>query len=312
MPFRWRPDGDYVRDLPRTRRIMPFIMRKRNESIVFFEQRLDTSRTLTFLDDFRSRTGLHATMLHLLIYASAQMLKERSRMNRFVAGGRIFQRRGIWISFSAKKRKTEDAPIVLVKREIDPSWSFEELVRQIERGIREGRSDKPSTTDTELSLMFNLPTFMTGGLVWLLMKLDHFGLLPGAYIKKDPLFASVFIVNLGSINLDAGYHHLYEYGNIPMLIMAGRSKEEVVVSPDSKPTIRPTMVLCYSFDERIEDGLYGARVLEFMKRMMEDPALESFTDRRNAEREAFSDNGGTTFQDRSFPGLFKKIVQDLF
>ena len=193
-------------------------------------------------------------------------------MNRFVAGGRIFQRRGIWISFSAKKRKTEDAPIVLVKREIDPSWSFEELVRQIEGGISEGRSDKPSTTDTELSLMFKLPTLLVGWLVWLLMKLDHFGLLPGAYIKKDPLFASMFIVNLGSINLDAGYHHLYEYGNIPMLVMAGRSKEEVVVGPDDKPEVRSMMTLRYSFDERIEDGLYGARALQIVKKLVEDPS----------------------------------------
>jgi pyruvate/2-oxoglutarate dehydrogenase complex dihydrolipoamide acyltransferase (E2) component len=261
---------------------MPFIMRKRNESIVFFEQKLDTSRTLTFLDDFRSRTGLHATMLHLLIYASAQMLKERPRMNRFVAGGRIFQRRGTWISFSAKKKKTEDAPIVLVKREIDPSWSFEELVQQIEGGISEGRSDKPSVTDTELSLMFNLPTLLVGWLVWLLMRLDHFGLLPGVFIRKDPLFASIIIVNLGSINLDAGYHHLYEYGNIPMLIMAGRSREEVVVGPDGKPTIRPMMSLRYSFDERIEDGLYSARALEIMKRIIENPASAiSVSDQRN-------------------------------
>jgi hypothetical protein len=246
-------------------------MRKSNESTVFFEQKLDTSRTLTFLDNFRSRTGLHATMLHLLICASAQMLRERPRLNRIVAGGRIFQRRGIWISFSAKKRKTEDAPIVLVKREINPSWSFEELVRQIEGGISEGRSDKPSTTDTELSLMFKLPTLLVGWLVWLLMKLDHFGLLPGAYIKKDPLFASIFIVNLGSIDLDAGYHHLYEYGSIPMLIMAGRSKEEVVVGKDGNPEIRPMMTLRYSFDERIEDGLYGAQALEILKRIIRDP-----------------------------------------
>jgi len=273
MPFQWRPDGDYVRDLPRARRIMPFIMRKRNESIVFFEQKLDASRTLTFLNEFRSRTGLHATMLHLLIWASGQLLKDRPRMNRFIAGGRIFQRRGIWISFSAKKRKTEDAPIVLVKREIHPAWNFEELVRQIEGGISESRSDKLSTTDTELSLMLQLPVFLIGWLVWLLMKLNHFGLLPGSFIRKDPLFASMFIVNLGSINLDAGYHHLYEYGNIPMLIMAGRSKQEVVVGPDGNPLVRPMMTLRYSFDERIEDGLYGARALEIVKKIIEDPDI---------------------------------------
>jgi pyruvate/2-oxoglutarate dehydrogenase complex dihydrolipoamide acyltransferase (E2) component len=280
MPFRWRPDGDYVRNLPRTRRIMPLIMRKRNESLVFFEQKLNMSRALAFLDDFRFRTGLHATILHLLIYALAQVLKDRPRMNRFVAGGRIFQRRGIWISFSAKKRKTEDAPIVLVKREIDPSWSFEELVRQIEGGISEGRSDKFSTTDAELSLMFKLPVFLIGWLVWLLMKLDHFGLLPSSFIREDPLFASMLIANLGSIDLDAGFHHLYEYGNIPILIMAGRSKEEVVVGPDGKPEVRPIMTLRYSFDERIEDGLYAVRAPEIVKRIIEDPA-ESMSGQHN-------------------------------
>jgi len=272
MPFRWRPDGDFVRNLPRTRRIMPFIMRRRNESIVFFEQQVDTTKTLRFLKEFRERTGLRATLLHLLIYAVGQMLKERPRLNRFVAGGRIFQRRGIWVSFSAKKEKTEEAPIVIVKHEIHPSWSFEELVRKIEAGISEGRSDKPSTADTELSLLFKLPVFLTGWLVWIFIKLDHFGLLPGAFIRKDPLFASMFIANLGSIDLDAGYHHLYEYGNIPMLIMAGRSKEEVLVGPDGKPVVKPMMTLRYSFDERIEDGLYGARAIEILKKLIEDPA----------------------------------------
>ncbi len=272
MPFRWRADGDYVPDLPRTRRIMPFIMRKRNESNVFFEQKLDTTKTSAFLRNFRDRTGLRATMLHLLIYASGKMLKDWPRMNRFIAGGRIFQRRGIWISFSAKKRKTEDAPIVLVKREIDPAWNFEELVSRIEGGITESRSDKLSTTDTELSLMFKLPVFLIGWLVWLLMKLDHFGLLPGSFIKKDPLFASLFIANLGSIDLDAGFHHLYEYGNIPMLIMAGRSKEEVIAGLGGNPEVRTMMTLRYSFDERIEDGLYAGRALDIMKRIIEDPS----------------------------------------
>jgi len=51
MPFRWRPDGDFVRNLPRTRRIMPFIMRARNESIVFSEEQVDTTRTLRLLQE---------------------------------------------------------------------------------------------------------------------------------------------------------------------------------------------------------------------------------------------------------------------
>jgi pyruvate/2-oxoglutarate dehydrogenase complex dihydrolipoamide acyltransferase (E2) component len=104
------------------------------------------------------------------------------------------------------------------------------------------------------------------------MKLDHVGLLPGDFIRKDPLFASLFIANLGSIDMDAGYHHLYEYGNISVFMMVGRIHDEVVVGPDGKPTVRPMMTLRYSFDERIEDGLYAARALDIMKKIIEDPA----------------------------------------
>ena len=271
MPLRWRPDGDFVRNVPPTRRVLPFIMRTRTQSTVLFEQKIDTSNTQIFLRSFRDLTGLHATLLHLLIWAGTRVLRDRPRLNRFTAGGRLFQRRSIWISFSAKKRKTEDAPIVVVKRRIDPSWTFEELVRQIESGISEGRSDRPSVSDKEMGLLFRLPVVLIASIVRLLMRLDHLGLLPGAFIRKDPLFASMLIANLGSINMDAGFHHLYEYGNIPIFVMAGRSQEEVVAGSDGKPVVRPMMTLRYSFDERIEDGLYAARALQIIKELIENP-----------------------------------------
>ena len=271
MPFRWRPDGDFVRNVPFTRRVLPFIMRTRTQSTVLFEQKIDTSNTQIFLRSFRDLTGLHATLLHLLIWAGTRVLRDRPRLNRFTAGGRLFQRRSIWISFSAKKRKTDDAPVVVVKRKIDPLWTFEELVGQIESGINEGRSEKPSTSDKEMGLLFRLPVVLIASIVRLLMRLDHLGLLPGAFIRKDPLFASMLIANLGSINMDAGFHHLYEYGNIPIFVMAGRSQEEVVAGSDGKPVVRPMMTLRYSFDERIEDGLYAARALQIIKELIENP-----------------------------------------
>jgi hypothetical protein len=258
MPFGWRPDGDLARDIPATRRIMPFIMRTRSESTVYFEQRIRVEKTLAFLERFRARTGLRATVLHLLIWAAGRTIEARPRLNRFVAGARIYQRRGIWVSFSAKKAKSDDAPIVVVKREVDPRESFEALVRRIEEGIGEGRSDRRSATDKELSILLRLPTVLLGLLVRGQMLLDRLGLLPAAFYRHDPMYASLFIANLGSLDLDACYHHLYEYGNIPIFVAVGRIDAGV-------------MVLRYSFDERIEDGLYCVRALELLKQSLEDP-----------------------------------------
>lgn len=272
MVLRWRPDADLVTDVPATRRIMPFIMRTRNESIVFFEQKIDVAKTMTFLEDVRHQTGRKATMLHLALYAATRAIHERPRLNRFVKGSRIWARRGIWASFSAKKAKTDDAPIVVVKRRIDPAWSFVELVDQIENNVRESKSEKRSSTDKELALAFLLPTFLVKRVVWLLMWLDELGLLPRAVIDADPLYASFFVANLGSIGMPSAFHHLYEYGNIPIFATIGRAEDAFVLDEHGAPAKKRLMTVRYSFDERIEDGLYCARALELLKEIVEDPA----------------------------------------
>jgi hypothetical protein len=269
--LRWRPDGDHVSDVPLTRRIMPFIMRSKAESNVYFDQKVDMAATRAFLRAARERTGRHATLLHLIIYAAARVLNERPRLNRFTAGGRIWQRRGIWVTFSAKKGKTDDDPVILVKRRIDPAWSFDELVANVEGDIADGRSDKKSGTDKELELLFSFPLFVVSWFARLIMLLNHAGLLPSFFMRGDPMFTSIVIANLGSIRMDAGFHHLYEYGNCPIFLMVGQAQKELVPGDDDQPVVKELAALKYTFDERVEDGLYCLKALDALRGIVEDP-----------------------------------------
>lgn len=269
MIFARRPDGVPVK-VPYTRRIMPFLLRGRNESVVYFEQRIDVTETLEFLRRFREETGLRATLTHLLIWAVGQVLKARPRLNRFVAGGRLYQRKGIFVSFSAKKAKTDRDPIIVVKQRIDPSWSFQEVVERVEANLTQSRRQN-RRIDRELKALLRLPLPLLSLLVCFVRWLDQINLLPAFFYRDDPLYASVFIANLGSINMDAGFHHLYEYGNIPVFITMGRVKKEVVADEHDQPVIKPMLKLCYSFDERIEDGLYCLKGLEILKKILEEP-----------------------------------------
>lgn len=119
--LRRRPDATLAEDVPRYRRIMPFLMRGRNESAVYFEQQIELAGTEAFLDRFRAQhPATKATVFHVVLWAAARVLHQRPRLNRFVAGGRLWQRDGVWLSFSAKKRMgDDDAPLVLVKRRFD-------------------------------------------------------------------------------------------------------------------------------------------------------------------------------------------------
>lgn len=270
--FLRRPDGTLARDVPAYRRAMPLLMRTRNEAAVYFEQEVDLARTGPWIEAWNAaHAGVRITLFHLVLAAAVRVLDERPRLNRFVAGGRLWQRDGVWISFSAKKRKDDDSPIVVIKRRFQPASPFAELVGLTAGDLGEGRSARESHTDRELRLLGLLPLLLQRLLLGLVRLLDHHGLLPGGLIRADPLHASLFIANLGSLRMDAAYHHLYEYGDIPVFCVIGRTREVPAVVA-GQVVVRRAATLRWTFDERVEDGLYAQRALERLRELVEDPA----------------------------------------
>jgi hypothetical protein len=101
--------------------------------------------------------------------------------------------------------------------------------------------------------------------------LDYFGLLPASFIKGDGLYASVFLANLGSIGFDSVYHHLYEWGNVPIFVVIGKIKKEPVVGPDGRLEVQDVMDLKFTLDERITDGIYFVATIDMFRDLVENP-----------------------------------------
>jgi hypothetical protein len=253
------------------RRMMAFLMRGRNESAVYFEQHLDLTRTLPWLAARNAREPTRATLFHLLLHGLACVLHERERLNRFTIGHRTYQRTGVYLSFAAKKGMSDDAPLATVKRRFAPAEPFDALVRELTTEIGGARSAAPSTMDRELAAVLALPGFLLAPSLALLRRLYGWGLAPRGLIDTDPLYTSAFVANLGSLGLDAAFHHLYEHGTCPLFVTLGQITHVAV--PDREPTAsRPEVTIRYTFDERIEDGLYCARSLQLLQQRLEDPA----------------------------------------
>lgn len=267
-----RPDGTRCKDVPATRRIMPFIMRTRTECAVYFEQEIDLGETLPFIAAFNeAHPDTRVTVFHVFLWAAVRAIHARPRLNRFVMGGKLWQRDGIWVSYSAKKALRDDAPIVVLKRRFDPAMSFEELVRFVYGDLSEGRSDRKSHVDKELALFLSLPATLLRAGVSLLRWLDDWNLLPGSFIHPDPMYASLFVANLGSVKLDSAYHHLYEWGTIPVFAVIGRTRTVTTLDAGGAPRTRQVCSIKYTLDERVEDGLYCARALELLRDLIEHP-----------------------------------------
>jgi hypothetical protein len=263
--FGRRPDARLVEELAPIRRFMPFISKRRNDSLVYFAQDVDVEAALAFVDEKNAARPADAplTLFHLVLRALARVFDERSRLNRFTAGGRVWQRDGIWITFSAKQRMDDGAPIITVKRRFDLDESLAGMVDRLHAELRAGRSGRQTTSDREVGLLLRLPAFLTRAVVGLGRLGNELGLLPRAMIESDPMFSSIFVANLGSVGLEAGYHHLWEYGTIPIFCVVGRIKPG--------PRKRRIVTFKYTFDERVEDGLYCARSLELLRDLLANP-----------------------------------------
>lgn len=253
---------------------MPFLMRGRNESAVLHEARFDLSRTHAWLARWNETHARKATLFHLILWAAARALHERPGLNRFVSGGRLYQRNGVFLSFAAKAAFDDEAPIVTIKLEFPEDDTFAACVERV-AGAVEGARDRKKrkgAVDKELALAMALPGFMLRGVMALLRWLDRVNLMPAAMIASDPMYASAFLANLGSVGIDDTFHHLYEYGTVSLFGAVGRAEKAVFVSDAGEPAVRDALKICWSFDERINDGFYCASSLESVQRIVEDPA----------------------------------------
>ncbi|MCC5987187.1 MAG: 2-oxo acid dehydrogenase subunit E2 [Pararhodobacter sp.] len=289
MLRRDRPDGTRLHDLPRLRRIMPFIMPSRTEALIHFEQRLELRATMAWLVRWNEGTGPGSgpesdpdsgparpplTLFHVLMAALVRTLHERPRMNRFVAGRRLWQRNEIAISLSViKAHNDDDARLSVVKQHFDPAEGLIATRARIETATANGRAAKKTASEREVALVTRLPAPVIGALVRLQRLADRWNLLPGALIRNDPLYASAMVSNLGSIGLDACWHHLYEHGTLSVFLTIGRLGPQPFARPDGTLAVSPGVTLRYAWDDRVADGHYAARSLALFQALAEQPWL---------------------------------------
>ncbi len=265
-----RPDGTLVQPLHPYRRLMAYIMRTRNESLVYFDSYVDAENLLVYLEQARRRFEVDVT--HCLVAAAMIGLRENPSMNRFVVGRRLYDRNGIFVTFSMKRRAFDRAAkLATVKIEMRPDETFADLCARMNAAIGVERSDARTYADREFALLDALPRPVLALGVRALKTLDYYNLLPAAFIANDPLYTSLFVANLGSLGMGAGYHHLYEWGTCPLFLMAGKI-DHVAVADGSTARSRRMLHIRFTYDERIDDGLNARFGIESVRRVLANPA----------------------------------------
>lgn len=269
MPLFSRHDGDLVRNESPMRRIMPYLMRGRNESVVYNDSTFQIDATRQWLKAYNRTHEARATLFHLVAYAVAQALHERPALNRFVSGSRIYQRRGVQVSFVVKKELSDAGDATTVKLDVAHGEPFALFAARVAALVHSAQ-DTVRAVDTETALIMRLPGPLVRLLVAAARLLDAWNLFPRFMTANDPMYASVFLANLGSVGVSDAYHHLFEYGTVSVF--------GAVSAPTRMPFVEGDIVVAraglkvrWSFDERVNDAFYAAKALDIVRRIVEQP-----------------------------------------
>lgn len=263
-----RPDGRVLEGHP-YRRMMPLLMPTRQGSTAMAESFVPVEKLEAYLESMPE--GQRPTLTHVVVAALAETLHLHPSLNRFEAGGRLYQRYGVQVAMSLKKDLGDrGSKVAVVKQGIRQGTTPSELREILGREFSRERSGEASYVDREMDVLLRLPH----ALLWVGVKamkvLHHLHLLPGSFIERDPLFASAFVANLGSFKMRDAYHHLYEWGTISVFLVLGRI-EERILSVDGEPKVIRGLPIRWTLDERVDDGMTADHALREFEAILQDP-----------------------------------------
>ena len=269
--FGRRSDGRRVKDVKFIQAFEPFVIRTRTEAQVYIKTEMEIDGTLAYLERLNAGREIPITFFQAFLAAGVRMMAKYPELNRFISGRRIFQRKDIVFSFGVKKAMTEDAFLTIAKVVFAPDDNFISAAESVGRAIGARRKDGFSSEEKGMMIILRMPRLLTIPLMRAGVWLDRAGLYPKALMVTDPLFASVFFANLGSLGMGAAYHHLYNWGNVSMFIALGEIRKSPVPNGDGHSAFRNVVDVTFTIDRRITDGFTIARALREFAECIRNP-----------------------------------------
>ncbi len=269
-----RREGRRLRSLDGLHVAMPFIMETRADACNTFAEELDITKSDEFVHDqiISGKEGF--SMLHVFLASYVRTVSQYPFLNRFVSGQRIYARHDIEIIMTVKKSMSLDAPETCIKVKFEPTDTIFDVYDKFNAALAEATKEGESTGTDSVSKFFRkFPRLLFRWTVRLISALDYWGLCPKALMDALPFWGSMIITSMGSLGIKPIYHHLYNFGNLPVFVSYGLKRR--VTSIDTKGNISTKRVIDMKVvtDERICDGFEYATAFKAWRKYLENPAL---------------------------------------
>lgn len=269
-----RKEGRLLRSYPAYNKFTPFIMKDRNDSCNYFEDSLEVTDIDRWLRAKRAEGYKGMGMMHLFLAAYVRTVAIRPGLNRFVSGQRIYARHQVEVLMTVKHALSDDAEESSVKVNFLPSDTIFDIYRKINEKVDEVKASQGGNgTDKFAETMIHLPRVFLNLAISTMKALDYFGWLPQSLLDISPFHGSMIMTDLGSIGIPPVFHHIYNFGNLPLFLAFGAKRRAIGLDETGAPVEQKFIDFKITADERTTDGFYLATSFKYMKHYLRNPHL---------------------------------------
>ena len=270
-----RREGRRLRTLDGVHMAMPFIMETRADACNMFAEELNISKADEFVSEQLISGKEGFSMLHVILAAYVRAVAQYPYLNRFVSGQRIYHRHDIEVIMMVKRSMSLDAPETAVKVTFSPSDTIFDVYDKFYAAVSFVNDGDGSATGTDKVSGFfrKFPRLLFRWTVRLIGALDYWGMCPKALMDALPFWGSMIITSMGSLGIKPIYHHLYNFGNLPIFVSYGTKRRVNEIDRKGNVTTKKVIDMKVVTDERICDGFEYATAFKYWRKLIENPQL---------------------------------------
>lgn len=270
-----RKDGVLLKDITAMHYVMPLMYPNRCDNEAFISECIDLTNVMAYLEKKNADNPEYKyNLFQVMVTTMLKVITLRPKMNRFIANKTMYQRNEVSAAFTIKKVFSDNGGESLAFIHSKPTDTIDTIHNEILRQVSIGRSETEVDAGTaSLEAVKKVPRFLVKFVGAAARFLDRHGWMPKSVIAGDPYYSSVVLSNLGSIKLHAGYHHLTNWGTNSVFCVIGEMKKRPFYDDEGNVTMKMSVDIGLTIDERIADGYYYSRTVQLLKQLLEHPEL---------------------------------------
>ena len=272
-----RKDGRLLRSIEPIAIFSLYIMNTRNDANNSVSDSVDLSAIEKYVHQKRKEGFEGFNAMYVLAAAYVRVVSQKPGINRFINGHRIYARNNIEVSMMVKKSIALNAPETMFKFFFKPEYTVNEVYKDMHEKITAYQNAPDAEENDDLAGFLNLvtkfPRFLLRFVMKLLYWLDYHGWIPLSLLELSPFHGSLVLSSMGSLGVPSVFHHLYNFGNVPMFITFSTNRHENELKLDGSIIKRHFLDYNITMDDRICDGHYYSAALHDFRKYLKNPEL---------------------------------------